>query len=368
MSIAMKAPGRYVQGFGERKKLGQSVKKLGNSFYVITSPGGRRRFGDEIEQSLKEQEKAVVFGEFHGEATKAEVFAHMDACKAAGCDAVIGVGGGKVIDTAKAVAENLGGMTCIIMPTVASNDAPCSGVAVLYNEQGVVVKAVMMRRNPDLVLVDTEILSKAPARLLSAGIGDALATWFEAEACRRNGVKTMARGLETETVAMMTRLCYDLLLQYGAEALAGVKKGEYTPALEKIVEANILLSGVGFESGGLAAAHAINDGFAQEPQAHDMYHGEKVAFGLLTQLVLAQTDDDRISEVLSFMKSVDLPMTLAQLGITEVHEETLRKVAEAACVPTQSTKNLSPDITADDVYNAILEADRIGREFLSHGA
>ena len=84
MSIAMKAPGRYVQGFGERKKLGQSVKKLGNSFYVITSPGGRRRFGDEIEQSLKEQEKAVVFGEFHGEATKAEVFAHMDACKAAG--------------------------------------------------------------------------------------------------------------------------------------------------------------------------------------------------------------------------------------------------------------------------------------------
>ena len=176
MSIAMKAPGRYVQGFGERKKLGQSVKKLGSTFYVLCSPGGRRRFGEEIEQSLTEQEKTVVFAEFHGEATKAEVFAHMDACKAAGCDAVIGMGGGKVIDTAKTVAENLGGLPCIIIPTVASNDAPCSGVAVLYNEQGVVVKAVMMRRNPDLVLVDTEILSKAPARLLSAGMGDALST------------------------------------------------------------------------------------------------------------------------------------------------------------------------------------------------
>lgn len=365
MSIAMKAPGRYVQGFGERKKLGQSVKKLGSTFYVLCSPGGRRRFGEEIEQSLTEQEKTVVFAEFHGEATKAEVFAHMDACKAAGCDAVIGMGGGKVIDTAKTVAENLGGLPCIIIPTVASNDAPCSGVAVLYNEQGVVAKAVMMRRNPDLVLVDTEILSKAPARLLSAGMGDALSTWFEAEACRKNGVKTMARGQETETVAMMSRLCYDLLLRYGSEALDGVKRGEYTPALEKVVEANILLSGVGFESGGLAAAHAINDGFAQEPQAHGMYHGEKVAFGVLTQLVLQKTDAQTLEEVLGFLARVELPMTLAQLGITEIREETLRKVAEAACVPTQSTKNLSPDITAEDVYQALLEADRIGREYLA---
>ena len=131
MSIAMKAPGRYVQGFGERKKLGQSVKKLGSTFYVLCSPGGRRRFGEEIEQSLTEQEKTVVFAEFHGEATKAEVFAHMDACKAAGCDAVIGMGGGKVIDTAKTVAENLGGLPCIIIPTVASNDAPCSAFSLL---------------------------------------------------------------------------------------------------------------------------------------------------------------------------------------------------------------------------------------------
>lgn len=365
MSIAMKAPGRYVQGFGERKNLGRSVKKLGNTFYLLCSAGGRRRFGDELEQSLTEQEKTVVFGEFHGQATKDEVFSHMDAVKAAGCDAIIGVGGGKVIDTAKAVAENLGGLPCIIIPTVASNDAPCSGVAVLYNEAGVVIKALIMRRNPDLVLVDTEIISKAPARLLVAGMGDALATWFEAEACRKNGIKNMARGLETETIAALSRLCYDLLLQYGPASLDSIERGEYTPELEKLVESTILLSGICFEGGGLAAAHAINDGFAQEPQAHGMYHGEKVAFGLLTQLVLDKTDEQMMEEVLAFMKRVGLPMTLKQLGITEVIEENLRKVAEAACVPTQSTKNLSPDITADDVYAAILEADRIGAAYLA---
>lgn len=365
MAIAMKGPGRYVQGPGERKNLGKSVKKLGSKFYLLCSAGGRKRFGNEVEQGLTEAEKQVVFGEFHGEATKEEVFAHMDACKAAGCDAVIGMGGGKVIDTAKAVAENLGGLPCVIMPTVASNDAPCSGVAVLYNDAGVVIKALMMRRNPDLVVVDTEILAQAPARLLSAGMGDALATWFEARACRKNKVKTMARGLATETVTMMSKLCYDLLLQYGVEALDGVKRGEHTEALEKVVEANILLSGIGFESGGLAAAHAINDGFAQEPQVHGMYHGEKVAFGVLAQLVLEKADRQEMEQVLSFMKRVDLPMTLAQLGITEVSEENLRKVAEAACVPTQSTRNLSPDLTAEDVFQAILEADRIGTAYLA---
>ncbi len=365
MAIALKAPGRYVQGYGERKNLGRSVKKLGNKFYLIASPGGKKRFGDEIISNLEESGKEVVFGEFHGEATKAEVFAHMDKIKETGCDAVIGMGGGKVIDTAKACAENLGGLTMISIPTVASNDAPCSGVAVLYNEQGVVVKAVMMRRNPDLVLVDTEILSKAPARQFSAGIGDALATWYEARACEKNGVKTMARGTITETVSMMCKLCNDILFKYSREALEGVKKGEHTEALEKIAEASILLSGVGFESGGLAAAHAINDGFAQEPQCHGMLHGEKVAYGLLTQLVLENAPEEELNHVLSLLKDVDLPITLEQMGIKEINEENLHKVAEMAVVPTQSTKNLREGITADDVYAAIMKADEIGRAFMA---
>ena len=365
MSQAMKAPSRYVQGFGERKNLGRSIKKLGTKFYLLGSEGGRARLGEELLTNIREAGLEAEYGVFHGEATKDEVFAHMDRVKETGCDAVIGMGGGKVIDTAKAVAENLGGLPCIIVPTIASNDSPCSGVAVLYNEAGVVIKAVMCRRNPALVLVDTEIIAKAPARQLSAGMGDALSTWYEARACKKNGVGTMARGKITETVDMMCRLCNDLLIRYGKEALDGVKRGEYTEALEKVVEANILLSGIGFESGGLAAAHAINDGFAMEPQAHGMYHGEKVAFGLLAQLVLEGENQEEVNEVLGFLKDVDLPMTLAQLGITEVKEETLRKVAEAAVVPTQSTKNLRADITADEVYRAILRADELGRAYLA---
>lgn len=112
-----------------------------------------------------------------------------------GCDAIIGIGGGKALDTAKAVATNLGDLPTIIIPTIASNDAPCSSVAVIYNEQGVVIKALMMKHNPDLVLVDTGIIAQAPKQYLVSGMGDALSTYFEARACQRSGAKTMARGL-----------------------------------------------------------------------------------------------------------------------------------------------------------------------------
>lgn len=362
MAIAMRAPAKYVQGAGELKNLGLNAKKLGERFFVLASQRSLDSLQEAVAQSFAAQERETVFSAFHGEATKDEVFAQMDRCKAAGCGAVVGLGGGKAIDTAKAVAENLA-LPCVIVPTVASNDAPCSGVAVLYNDEGVVVKALLTRRNPDLVLVDTEIIAHAPARLLAAGMGDALATWFEARACRRSGAKTMARGQATETAMMMARLCYDLLLKHGKEALESVKAQTVTPALEKVVEASILLSGVGFESGGLAAAHAINDGFAQEPQTHGRYHGEKVAFGTLVQLVLEGAPEGEWNEVLGFMASVGLPVTLQQLGIEQVDERTLRQVAEAACVPTQSIKNLSPDITPDQVYEAIMKADRLGRAY-----
>ena len=153
-------------------------------------------------------------------------------------------------------------------------------------------------------------------------------------------------------------------MEKGVAALDAVRSHQATPELEDVVEASIYLSGLGFENGGLAAAHAINDGFAQAPQTHGMYHGEKVAFGTLVQLVLEGSVPDELEQVLSFLKDTGLPMTLAQLGIDQPDRELLKKVAEAACVPTQSTRNLRADITPDEVLEAILEANRIGGNYL----
>lgn len=362
MSIGIKAPGKYTQGAGELSKLGMNVKKMGNKFFILCSANTRKRIGAVMEESLRSVEKEYVFCDFNGECSKAEISRVMEEFEKAGCDVMVGAGGGKVIDTAKASAENLGGKPVVIIPTVASNDAPCSGVAVIYNEAGVVVKALLTKHNPDLVLVDTDVIAHAPARLLTAGMGDALATWFETRACKRSGAKSMARGLCSNTAYMMSRLCYDLLIQDGVAALEAVKRQESDQHLENVVEASIYLSGIGFESGGLAAAHAINDGFAYVPTAHGMYHGEKVAYGLLCQLLLEKAPQEEWDEVFGFCKAVGLPTKLADLGIAEVKEEEIRKVAEAACVPTQSTKNVRADITPDEVYAAVMKVDELGRK------
>ena len=224
-----------------------------------------------------------------------------------------------------------------------------------------ILNYIFSKRNPDLVLVDTDIIAHAPARFFVAGIGDALATYYEARACKASGARNMARGGATNTAMMMAKLCCDLLFEYGYAAKCAVDKKEADDAVDNVLEATILLSGVGFESGGLAAAHAINDGFAFVPSAHGAMHGEKVAFGLITQLILEKVSEDELNKILDFNISVGLPVCLSDLGIETVIEDEIKKVAEAACVKTQSTKNMPFPVSEDDVFKAILLADKKGK-------
>ena len=359
MAIIMKAPSQYVQGAGELANIGQYTKRFGSKFLVICTPGTRARIEGIVTESLKAAEKDVLFCDFSGKSTKEEVARVQAAVEAAGCNVVIGAGGGKTIDVAKAVADNLD-QPVVVVPTVASNDAPCTGLSVLYNDAGEVVKVQFTKRDPDLVLADTAILAKAPARLFASGIGDALATWFEARASRASGAKNLARGTCSETMETLSKLCYDILMRDGVQAMADVKKGEVTQAVENTVEATIYLSGLGSESGGLAASHAVNDSLVYISPIKNMYHGERVAFGVLVQLVLEKAPE--LQDVLRFLKATDLPTTLADMGATNPTEDELRKTAEAACSPKQLTRNMPFPVTADEMYAAILEADRLGRE------
>lgn len=361
MMIGLKAPSYYIQGAGELHNLGKYIKKIGTDFLIIGSRNNKKRYGEQIFAALESVNKKHVYWEFGGQCSKQEIAEAETVARENGCDAIIGLGGGKALDTAKAVATNLGGAPTVIIPTIASNDAPCSSVAVIYNDEGVVVKALMMNRNPDVVLVDTEIIVNAPKHYLVAGMGDALSTYFEARACYRSGAKTMARGKCSKTALTLSELCYQTLLKDSLKALEAVEQKQVTPELEAVVEACVYLSGVGFEDGGLAAAHAINDGFALVSQAHQAAHGEKVAFGVLAQLKLEQAPKEEWNTVLQYIKSVGLPSCLADLGITDVHEADIRRVAEAATVPTQFTKNIRADITADEVYDAIMAADAEGK-------
>lgn len=138
-----------------------------------------------------------------------------------------------------------------------------------------------------------------------------------------------------------------------------------TPAVERIIEANTLLSGLGFESCGIAAAHAIHNGLTQLPECHHMQHGEKVNFGTLTQLVMENIPEEELAEMLDWMIAVGLPVTFAELGVTDTSREHLMPVADAACAPTDTLHNMPFKVDAEMVYNAMIAADAYGRRALN---
>jgi glycerol dehydrogenase len=246
-------------------------------------------------------------------------------------------------------------------PTVASSDAPCSALSVIYADDGNFQEYRIYRKNPDLVLVDTQVIAQSPPRLLVAGMGDALATWFEAKTCVEGNVKNMRGGASTQTALALAELCYRTLLNDGADALRAVQTQVVTPALERLVEANTLLSGLGFESSGLAAAHAIHNGLTAIPYTHAFFHGEKVAFGALVQLILEGKPRSLVDQVLEFAAEVGLPMTLAEVGLGEMTSEMLNRIATRSTATGETIHNEPFEVRPEMVSDAIQAADATGR-------
>jgi len=325
------SPSRYAQGPEATLQLGAEMRKLGlqGPVLIVAGQSAIRLLSESWARTFAEAGMEYSVFRFAGECTAAEIRRGGQAGREAGAQVVIGAGGGKALDTARAVAEDLS-LPVVNCPTLASSDAPCSALSVIYNEAGTVEEYRIYRRNPDLVLVDTAVIAKSPVRPLVAGMGDALATWFEAKVCAETGAKNMRGGASTQTALALAELCYKTLLADGVLAMQALERKRPNDALERLVEANTLLSGLGFESSGLAAAHAIHNGLTAAEGTHSYMHGEKVAFGLLAQLMLESQPDSVVEEVLAFSTSVGLPTTFAEIGISDASDELLRRVAERA--------------------------------------
>lgn len=355
------SPSKYVQGPGELTRLGEYAKAYGDHALVVISEGGLRRSGDVITASLEAAGVAHTYDNFNGECSQAEIDRLVEVFRASGADFVVGVGGGKIFDTAKAVAAAVDAPV-VIVPTIAATDAPCSALSVIYTDDGQFKEYQFFKQNPNLVLMDTDVISKSPVRLTVSGMGDALATYFEARACKRSDATTCAGGHVTEAAMALARLCYETLIADGLKAKLALEAGACTESVEKVIEANTLLSGLGFESAGLAGAHAIHNGMTAMPETHAFYHGEKVAFGTLTQLVLENAEE--LYEVLDFCVEVGLPVTFAQLGVEDASWERVLEVAKLACAPTDTLGNMPFEVTPEKVASAMLAADAYGRAAL----
>ncbi|MDO4492157.1 MAG: glycerol dehydrogenase [Lachnospiraceae bacterium] len=364
----LKSPGRYVQGPGALEQLTEYLQGMGNRLLVIISPNGKKRMEGTLQRCFKGTGYQVFYQLFQGECCQSQIDELTAFARGKCCTAVVGIGGGKILDTAKAVAYEAG-LATVIIPTVASTDSPCSSLSVIYKENGEFDRYLFLNNCPELVLVDTRIIAAAPAKLLVAGMGDAMATWFEARACRQSHSLNQVAGRPTRAAEGLASLCWQHLQQDGVQAKLDAEQGICSEALENIVEVNTYLSSVGFESGGLAAAHGIQKGFTMIPELHNQYHGFKVAFCTLTQLVMEETQlgGDRIREeiraVLHFCCEVGLPVCFADMGYTAPDPALIRLAAEKACVLGSTIHHMPFPVTPELVVQCLLKADALGEEY-----
>lgn len=361
MNSIFVSPGKYIQGKDTLKNLGVYAKQFGQKPFILVSQGGMNRIGDMLLESCKAEGLDANIAIFAGESTRNEVLRLAEMIESYGSDLVIGVGGGKVTDTSKMAAceKNL---PVIVCPTIAATDGPTAGRAVLYSEEGVSLKTLQLPASPNVVLVDTEIIAKAPARLLVSGMGDALATYFETSTCVLTHSAVPNGGLSTLAGRALAKACFDTLMSDGIQAAQDMQEHICSEAVEHIIETNTLLSGLGFESGGLGAAHAINKGLTHLRECDALYHGENVAYGTLAQILMEKQDPALIDQVFTFCAKVGLPVCFADLGIEGIEDEKLWIVAEVAADPKGHTKNEPMKVTKEMVYNALKEVDVKGRE------
>lgn len=351
-------PRRYVQGRGALALFGQEASRYGRRVFCLVDAAAEKQ----VRARLGGLDKvACDYLAFSGHCTRRELDAVVAAIRASGARVVAGFGGGATIDVARAAAAELD-LPFLSAPTIAASDAPVSGISILYDDNGVMLGRINVR-NPDIVLVDTSLIVEAPVRFFIAGLGDGLATWYEAESCRQSYAGNVAKEQGGQLAHATALLCRDVILSKGRQAVADVAAHLATPDVEAVVEATVLMSGVGFESGGVAAAHAIHNGLTEIPETKKYMHGEKVAFGLLASLFLSARPDELRRELFSFCADVGLPVRLAQIGIDPADVAGLQRVADRIVKTGGNIANEPFDVEAVDIVLAMRAADNYGKAY-----
>lgn len=351
MHLLFGAPGRYIQGPGVISQIGACVAHCGRSAVVVSDAFVIGLIRDAVSRSCQEASVDVTFLEFDGEVT-AEGIEQLKAAFGRGKgDVVVGAGGGKGIDAGKALAHARDA-ALITLPTVASNDAPTSKNYVVYDAHHQLVHVGHLPASPRYVVVDTALIAQAPRQFLAMGIADGLTKTFEAEQCLKAAGVNMFGARPSLAGVALARECYRIIRADGEAALAVAGSGLPNEAFERVVEAALLMSGLGFESGGLSIAHAMTRGLSRVAGPREAVHGWQVAYGLLLQLVLERRDEAFMSDLLAFYDVVGLPKSLADLGARNIGDDLLRQIAEPTLAAAHA-RNFERQLSIDEMVAAM---------------
>jgi len=356
---AFQSPNKYIQHKGALSHAGNHIKTMFPNVKksgIILPKNLTNKYEVALTSSLN---KTVIF-EFDDECTRDNMTKIKNKFQDEQVDHVIAFGGGKVLDIGKLVAHELS-TPSVIIPSLASTDAPCTALSVIYKENGEFEEYKFFSKSPDIIIVDTQVIADAPWRYLVAGMGDALSTYYEAAACMKN---PQAKNIiypfiyrPTYISQGIAKQCLHILFEHGMKAKYSCMNNEVTEPLEKVIEANILMSGLGAESGGLAMAHGLHNALTSFKETHSFLHGEKVAYGVIVQLI-AEGNFPEAIKVAVFNKKIGLPYKLKDLGVC-CTQENIRILAEKCLEPGNTSWNLGNHLTVPEVVRAINETDHL---------
>jgi len=356
-------PGQYIRNKGLLNKAGAYIKNFGKTAALI----GGHNSSEIVEASLRNSllENGILLKQtlwYGGESSRANIDRLVAELTDENIDVLIATGGGKAIDTVKAVAYRLN-KPLVAIPTIAATCAAATPITILYSSEGEFIGIERRAKAPELVLVDSEIIVNAPVRYLIAGIGDTLAKWFETKTSVKKAVPTVFN----QTAVAIAGQVYQTLLQIGKEAVNSVRTRKVTKEFEDIIDTIILVSGSVSGYGGddcrTAGAHAIYSGLTIFPEVHQTYHGEIVAFGILAQLCMEKTSEDELKPLINFYQEIGLPYSLKQMGIRNLTDSQWLKLGEIT-VTIEDMANMPFEVTPEMVIEAVRQADEIGKGML----
>jgi glycerol dehydrogenase-like iron-containing ADH family enzyme len=359
LSLAV-APARVLRGAGALAEAAAAIAQLGQRPLVV---GGHRSL-ELVRPILQGALQSLKLAETtHGaDCCESGLTQMRQAIANHQADVVIGVGGGKALDAAKLVAHQ-GHLPVVTVPTSAATCAAWTALSNVYSEQGAFRYDVALPHCPELVVLDYDLVQTAPQRTLIAGIGDALAKWYEASVSSGHSERTLLI-----SAVQQARVLRDLMLQKAAAAL----QAPGSEVWRDVVDASVLLAGVIGGVGGAqcrtVAAHAVHNGLTQLLQSHDILHGEKVAYGILVQLRLEEMLQNSglaaasRQQLLKFYREIGLPTTLGEMGLASITLTDLECAAAFACQAGSDLHRLPFEVTPDQLMAAMVSTTAPGHE------
>lgn len=340
------APHLYIQGPDTLERLPELLSGLGSKVFMVADPFVAERYGSRLAELLGPSAVVAAFG---GECTSAEIDRMAGLADSHGADVIVGMGGGKAIDTSKGVRIKRGGRI-VIVPTIASNDSPTSRLSVIYKEDHSISEVRLMATNPDAVLVDSKLIVEAPVRFFLSGVGDALSKKYEAIQCVNSGATNFYGGAQTECLRAIANHCDVVLRRDAVIAANDVRAHRTSPEVESVIEAAVLLSGLAFENGGLSIAHSLTRGFSVIPALQAFLHGEQVGFGTLVQLAMTPDSYAERDEFFQLLGELGLPRRLSDFGGTD---EDAERIAQVTFESSPYIRNFERPVTAAIIAGAI---------------